>query len=154
MHPSERVSDRGAGGALFASVVMIVGGVMAALQGVAGILKDGVYFVRPADYWITISSASWGWTHLAAGLLLVAAGIGVLSGATWARWTGIVVASLCAVVNFLFIPYMPFWSMTLIALDVWVIYALAVHKREPEMIYLHPGEQAATQPAPRTTTGT
>jgi hypothetical protein len=36
----------------------------------------------------------------------------------------IVLASLSAVANFFFIPYYPLWSIVIIALDVWVIWAL------------------------------
>jgi hypothetical protein len=38
--------------------------------------------------------------------------------------TAIVVAVLSAVANFFFIPYYPFWSILMIALAVWVIWAL------------------------------
>ena len=33
-------------------------------------------------------------------------------------------AVLSSIVNFFFIPYYPFWSLTMIALAVWVIYSL------------------------------
>lgn len=137
MHASERLSERGAGGALFASILMLVGGAMAVLQGIAGITKSA-FFVVPADYWITLSANAWGWTHVVVGLVLMAAGAGVLTGATWARWLGIAIVAVSAVVNFLFIPVQPFTSLVLIAIDVWVIHSLAVHKRE-QMIYLNAG---------------
>ena len=38
--------------------------------------------------------------------------------------TAIILAILSAIENFFFIPYYPFWSIVLIALDVWVIWAL------------------------------
>jgi hypothetical protein len=58
------------------------------------------------------------------------AGFFLLSGATWARVVGIIVAVLSAITNFLFVPYYPFWSLLIIALDVFVIWALAAHGRE------------------------
>ncbi len=33
-------------------------------------------------------------------------------------------ATLSAIANFFFIPYYPFWAILIIALDVWVIWAL------------------------------
>jgi hypothetical protein len=51
----------------------------------------------------------------------------LLSGRTWARVVGITLAVLSAIANFLFIPYYPFWSLLIIALDVLVIWALAAH---------------------------
>jgi len=150
MHASEQVSARGTGGAIFASVLMIIGGVMAALEGLAGIVK-GTFYVVPTDYWVTVNAATWGWTHLIIGLVLLAAGVGVLTGVTWARWLGIAIVAVSAVVNFLFIPIVPFWAITLILIDLWIIHSLAVHKREPEMIYLNPSSVTTSEKSPHTT---
>ena len=43
---------------------------------------------------------------------------------------GIILAGLSALGNFMFIPYYPFWSLLIIALDVLVIWALAVYHPE------------------------
>jgi hypothetical protein len=46
----------------------------------------------------------------------------------------ITLAVLSAISNFLFIPYYPFWSLLIIILDVFVIWAIAAHGgalREP-----------------------
>jgi hypothetical protein len=58
------------------------------------------------------------------GALLVATGIGLFGRQAWAGVTAIVLASLSALANFFFIPYYPFWSILVIALNVWVIWAL------------------------------
>jgi len=148
MHASERISERGTGGALFASILMIVGGAMGALQGIAGITKSA-FFVIPQDYWITASTTAWGWTHLFVGVVLIAAGFGIMTAATWARWLGIAIVAVSAVVNFVFIPIQPFTSLALIGIDVWIIHSLVVHKREPEMIYLDARTATATQKSPQ-----
>ncbi len=36
----------------------------------------------------------------------------------------ITLATLSAIANFFFIPYYPWWSLLIIALDIWVIWAL------------------------------
>lgn len=36
----------------------------------------------------------------------------------------LIVTALSAIDNFFFIPYAPFWSLLVIALDVWIIWAL------------------------------
>jgi hypothetical protein len=151
MHASERISERGTGGALFASILMIVGGAMGALQGIAGITRSA-FFVVPQDYWITASTTAWGWAHLLVGVVLIAAGFGIMTATTWARWLGIAIVSVSAVVNFVFIPIQPFTSLALIAIDVWIIHSLVVHKREPEMIYLDARTATATQKSPQSTT--
>src|SRR5512133_4154734 len=79
------VSERGTGGAVFAAVLMIIGGCFGMLQGVA-LLAKGTYYVQPANYWINTSASTWGWILLIAGLVVLAAGFGVISGAAWARW--------------------------------------------------------------------
>ena len=52
---------------------------------------------------------------------------GGLRGALWARIAGITLASLSALANFFFIPSYPFWALTVITLDIFVIWALAAH---------------------------
>jgi len=62
-------------------------------------------------------------------VVVLAAGFAVIAGAAWAHWTGIAIVSVQAVVNFLFIPVQPFWAITLIVIDLWVIHSLFVHRR-------------------------
>jgi hypothetical protein len=147
MHASERVSETGTGRTFFASMLMMIGGAMAACVGLAGIVKEAFYVITP-NYWITINVTAWGWTFLVLGIVGIAAGLGVMTGANWARWTGIVVTSVAAVVAFLFLPIAPFLSMTLIAIDLWVIYTLVVTQKE-QMIYLNTETTTATQRQPQ-----
>ncbi|MEU0675292.1 hypothetical protein ABZ330_20830 [Streptomyces sp. NPDC006172] len=125
-HPAAE-SGWAAGGAVFAGVLMIVNGVLAVFQGIAAIAEDDVY-ARVGDYVYEISLTGWGWLLLILGVIAAVAGWGILRGATWARFTGIVLASLSLVLQFLFLPYAPVWSIILIAIDVFVIWALAVYR--------------------------
>ena len=43
---------------------------------------------------------------------------------------GVILAAISALANFAFIPYYPFWSMLIIAVDVFVIWALTAHGRD------------------------
>ena len=56
--------------------------------------------------------------------LLVITGFGLFNRSAWAGYTAIFLAMLSAIANFFFIPYYPFWSILVIALDIWVIWAL------------------------------
>jgi len=58
------------------------------------------------------------------------AGVALFSGSTWARATAVVVASLSAILNLVFVAAYPWWSLTAIAVDVLVIYAVTVHGAE------------------------
>ena len=79
---STEVSERGTGGAIFAATLMIIGGAFGILQGIA-LLAKGTFYVQPANYWINSSASTWGWWHLLVGVVVLAAGFGVLSGAAW-----------------------------------------------------------------------
>jgi hypothetical protein len=81
--------------------------------------------VATRNYVFQLDATTWGWIHLLVGLLVAFAGYGLLSGKTWARVVAITLAVLSAVANFLFIPYYPFWSLLIITLDVFVIWASA-----------------------------
>ena len=39
-------------------------------------------------------------------------------------------AAVSALLNFMWLPYYPIWSLIIIALDVLVIWALSVHGRD------------------------
>ena len=65
-----------------------------------------------------------GWIHLLIGLAILATGWGLFARATWAGVTAIMLAMLSSLANFFFIPYYPIWSLLVIGLDIWVIWAL------------------------------
>jgi hypothetical protein len=73
---------------------------------------------------------TWGWIHLVVGLIVALAGYFVLTGAVWARTVGVIMAVLSALLNFVWLPYYPVYSVVVIALDVLVIWALIAHGRE------------------------
>jgi hypothetical protein len=114
---------------VFAAVMMIMVGVWQALAGLIAIFENEFY-VPTRNYLFEFDVTAWGWIHLLVGALVAFAGWGLLSGQTWARVVGITLAALSATANFLFIPYYPFWSILMIAVDIFVIWALAAHGRQ------------------------
>jgi hypothetical protein len=113
-----------AGGTVFAGVLMMTGGILGILNGIAGIAKDDVYG-RVGNYTYEFNLTTWGWIHLAIGILVAVTGWGVLTGADWARVVGIGLAVLYIVEYFLFLPYAPVWSVISIGIGIFVIWALA-----------------------------
>ena len=79
---------------------------------------------------LEFDATAWGWIHLIAGIIVLLAGFGLFSGAVWARTVGVIVATISAIANFIWLPYYPLWSLTIIAIDVFVIWALTVHGRD------------------------
>lgn len=119
------VSGWAVGLVVFAAAIMIMAGAFQIIAGLSAIFDDQFYAVT-RNYVFDLDVTAWGWIHLLLGLLLVFAGWGIFSGATWARATGMVLAGLSAISNFFFIPYYPVWAIAIIALDVLVIWALSV----------------------------
>ncbi len=107
----------------FAAMIMLLIGFFQAAMGLVALFNQDFYVATP-NYIFSFDVGVWGWVHLIGGALIIAAGFAVLSGATWARVVGSVLAILAAVEAFLFIPYQPFWSIVIIAASVMVIWAL------------------------------
>ncbi|HEX3213718.1 MAG TPA: hypothetical protein VH016_14205 [Actinomycetota bacterium] len=122
----QEVSGWAVGFILFAAIMMIMSGVFQALQGLVAIFENEFY-VATRNYTFQFDATSWGWIHLLLGLLVAFAGYGLLSGKTWARVVALTLAVLSAIANFLFIPYYPFWSLLIVTLDIFVIWAIAAH---------------------------
>jgi hypothetical protein len=129
MTDGRETSSWAAGGILFAGLMMIMVGIWQALEGLIAIFENEFY-VATRNYLFQFDATTWGWIHLILGLLVAFAGWGLLSGRTWARVVAITLAVLSAIANFLWLPYYPFWSLLIIAVDVFVIWAIAAHGRE------------------------
>jgi len=122
------------GFATFAALMLVIVGAFQAFEGLAAIIKDQTYVVG-IDYAYKIDTTAWGWIHLIWGIIVAAAGFGIFAGQTWARVVGIVVASLSAFAQFLYIPYYPLWAILIIALDVVVIWALTTWNPADDAAY-------------------
>jgi hypothetical protein len=126
---SEGTSAWAAGFTLFAALMMIMAGCFQAFIGLIAIFENEFY-VTTRNYLFQFDATTWGWIHLILAVIVGLAGMALLAGQTWARVVGIILAVLSAIANFLFIPYYPIWSLLIITLDVFVIWALAAHGRE------------------------
>ena len=117
------------GWAGFAGVMLIIIGVMDAIQGLVAIVNDEFYVVG-REWVFEFDITAWGWIHLIGGVILVAAGFGIFSGSVLARTVGVVAAGLGAIYNFAWLPYYPVWSIVIIAICISVIWALTAHGRD------------------------
>ena len=120
---SSETPTRWTGLVVFAACMMWLLGFFQAIAGFAAIVNPDYYQVTSARLLLVDSYTAWGWIHLLLGVLVIT-GFGLFSRSAWAGVTAIMLAMLSAVVNFFLIPYYPFWSILVIALDVWVIWAL------------------------------
>lgn len=114
---------------VFAAVIMIISGFTQALQGIVA-LANSEFYVVGRKYTFQFDITAWGWIHLLLGILVAVVGVFLFTGATWARWTGIVVVAVSTIANFAWIPYYPVWGIIVLALDGAVIWALSVDTRQ------------------------
>jgi hypothetical protein len=115
------------GWTLFAAVIMLLVGGFHVIQGLVALFKDDYYVVGTSGLVLNVSYTAWGWIHIVGGVIVVAAGIALLSGKMWARVLGTAMACVSAIVNVGFLAAYPIWSAMVIAMDVAIIMALTVH---------------------------
>jgi hypothetical protein len=113
----------------FAVLMMVMIGIFHAVEGLVALFNNEIYVVG-ARYVFAFDLAAWGWIHLLLGIVLIVAGIGVRTGQLWARSVGIGFVVLSMIANFLFMPYYPVWSLLIIALDFFIIWALCVYNED------------------------
>jgi hypothetical protein len=118
------------GWVVFAAFMMIMVGVLQAIEGLVAIFDDGFYHVTSSGLVLNVNYNVWGWTHLLLGVLILVSGLGVLTGNLAARTVAVILAGLSALANLAFIEAYPIWSVIVITVDVLVIYALTVHGGE------------------------
>ena len=115
---------------VLAAIFMVVIGGLNAIQGLAALFRDEAYWVTLGGTVLTFDVTTWGWIHLIFGILLVVVGVMLMRGSTLARVLGIALVALNLIAQFSWSTLYPFWALTLIAIDVLIIYALVVHGGE------------------------
>ncbi|MGW0228926.1 DUF7144 family membrane protein [Actinopolymorpha singaporensis] len=124
----------GMGWMVYAGTVLIVLGCLQAIWGFTSLFKTTYFLVASSGLIIPWGYTAWGWFHIGLAALLVVTGLAILAGQTWARYAGIVIASISLLANFLSLAAFPIWSAILIAVDILVIYGLSVHGRDMAML--------------------
>ena len=120
---SRQLSGWAVGGTAFAATIMLMIGAFQSIAGLSAIFNDE-FFVVTKNYTFDLDVTAWGWIHLILGILMFCAGWALFSRKIWAAMAAIILALFSAIENFFFIPYYPFWAIVVIALDVWVIWAV------------------------------
>jgi len=115
----------------FASILLLVIGCFNVIYGIAAIGNSNV-FVADAHY-VIADLRTWGWITLVLGMLQLLAAFGVLAGNQAARWFAVAVVGLNAVDQMFSLPAYPFWSLTVIAMDVVALYGLCAYGNRQNM---------------------
>lgn len=117
--------ERGYGWMLFAGVMLCLVGTLNMIEGIAAI-SNSHFFVHNTHY-VAGDLHAWGWTMTIIGAIEILVGLGVFVKNQFARWTGVLIASLNAIAQLMFIPAYPFWSLSLFTIDILVIYGLIAY---------------------------
>jgi hypothetical protein len=117
--------DAGYGWVMFAGSMLLM---LATLNGIDGIaaVSNSKFFTGNATYVISDLN-TYGWVLIVTAIVQAGTAFAIFAKFKGARWVGVGIAGLNGVVQLLFIPAYPFWSLTLFALDVLVIYGLIAH---------------------------
>ena len=113
------------GWVIFAAIMLIIVGVLNVIWGIAAI-ADSKFFVQDQKY-ILSNLHTWGWVTLILGVLQILAALSIWSGGQYGRWFGIIAAGLSSIAALLSIPAYPLWSLAIFAVDIAIVYGLAVH---------------------------
>ncbi|OPG05024.1 hypothetical protein B1R27_23045 [Streptomyces sp. GKU 895] len=102
---------------------MELSGTLSILLGVVGVTRDTIF--SSPDYTYEFSLTAWGWIHIVVGIGLVAAGLGVLLGKSWGTGAGAALSAISLITQFMFIPFYPLWSISVMTLDIVAVWTLA-----------------------------
>jgi len=103
-----------------ACVLLVLGGAVNVIVGISTVSDS-----RYVSGQVLFSNVhAWGWVFLVWGVVQILAGLAVYRGARWGAVVAIASAGLNAVAQFASAQNTPIWSLTLVALDVFVIYGL------------------------------
>ena len=111
----------------FAGILMVILGVLAFFEGLIALLRDNYYVVTPSGY-LLFDVTGWGWIMLIWGIVLALVGLGLLNGASWARWTSILLVSINVFgqLGFLGNTNDTVWLLITLTLNIIILYALIV----------------------------
>ena len=115
---------------VFAGTMMMLLGVFHMFEGLIALFRHSYIAFPTSGLTIQVSYTQWGWMQLLAGALVFFAGLGLLTGRMWAHAVGVVLVAISALINFAWATSFPVWSLTLLAIDFFVIYAIIAHGGE------------------------
>jgi vacuolar-type H+-ATPase subunit I/STV1 len=128
--PGDRITSPWTGWLAFASVIMILMGLLHLVAGFVTLFQSHYYEINTARLAVDESWTTLAWTQIILGVLVVAAGVALFGGYLWARAIAVLFAVLTIVENFVQIASSPVWNLLLIALALVVIFAIIVHGRD------------------------
>jgi len=125
---SDPGDSRGAGWVLFASMVMVVVGGWNIFEGLFALIDDEKMLALGSGHFLILDTTAWGWMQLLLGVLVLVTGLGLLGGSGLAQGVAVFLVAINAISQVFTIPVFPFWAISMLVLDVFVIWALCVYR--------------------------
>lgn len=116
----------------FAGILLVVRALFQAFFGFVALTKNEILVVTP-DQLAVFNFTTWGIVHLVVAVILLTAGFSVFNGGLWGRVIGSIAAGLGILVNLVYLPAYPLWSIVALVLDMFILYALVVHGKEAKV---------------------
>jgi hypothetical protein len=120
----------------FSAVVLIVAGIGRVFDAIWAFRYDGPVVDNLHQALFGQSLTNYGVLWLIVGVILVAAGLFLLTGRGLARsvsrWVGVVAAAIAGITSVIWLPYYPVWSLIYIGLAVVILYGLVTIYAEEE----------------------
>ena len=123
-------TEHGSGWITFAGIMILISGFGRLMDGIWALRFDDKVASAPAlDNLIVFDDnlSAWGWFYLILGVVLLFAGFGIFSGAEWARWVGVISASIGILAAFAWIYAYPLAAFLSAMVNAMVVYALATY---------------------------
>ena len=116
-----------AGWVAFAGWVMVIIAAIDFFEGMIAAIR-GQYYLWGSNQIIVFDMRTWGWLTMIWAVVVGIAGLGLLSGASWARWFTIIVGSINFIQQLGFggNANYPLWTLTSLVLTgvvLWVLIA-------------------------------
>jgi hypothetical protein len=119
----------GAGWKTFAGIMVILVGVFNVIDGLRAVTSSNQVENNLGNVELPLTNdiKTWGWAVLIIGAVMILAGFLIFSGNMFGRIVGVLVAGANAIVQISYLDHNPFWSFTIIIIDVLIIYGLVAH---------------------------
>lgn len=123
---------RGHGWVLFAGVIVMIAGLLNVVYGIAAI-DNSIVFRADSHFVIFDDLDTWGWIHLAVGVLQLVAAFSIWNRHAFGRFVGVFSASFSAIAVLMLANAFPLVAFAIFLLDLLVIYGLVAYgdRREP-----------------------
>ena len=120
-----RTSTAWTGWVGFAAIMLVIIGAIDFFEGLIAVIRGSYYQYTPQGI-VVFSTKEWGWIHIIVGILLILIGLALAAKSGWARWAAVIViiVNLLAQLGWLGSSAYPLWSLTVITLQIIVLFAL------------------------------